>query len=784
MLLVVPSARDAITVAESDGQFLIASVYRRVVVKSITKALLIAGLLVIAVAGTWTLASLNGWLARPVMGGAPANLPRPSDVSATWQQAQRHAASIVAGDPAKQILFGDLHVHTTFSGDAFIRSLPMLNGEGAHPPADACDFARYCSALDFWSINDHAEGISPRMWQETKQAIRQCNAVTEADNPDVVAFLGWEWTQSNAADAASHFGHKNVIFLDTEEQTVPTRPIGSAAFRAIGEEKSQFVDFLLPPLDRIRNPLFDFTNRQLYFDLHGMMTEWAAVPYCEDGVHVRDLPIDCSERAATPSVLFKKLDEWGTESIVIPHGNAWGMTVPPGSSWDHQLRAGNHDPERQILIEIYSGHGNSEQYRPWRAVGFDENGKAFCPEPGNGYTPSCWRAGEIITERCRAAGFDEEECETRAARARRDYLSRGNLGFHTIPGQRAQDWSDAGQCRDCFLPVFNLRPGYSTQYALSISNLDNEGKPRRFRFGLIGSSDSHRGRPGVGYKEFSRHGMTDAHGPASPAWESRLKDDPGEPLPKSLLRPVRMTMLNFSEFERRAGFLTTGGLVATHAEGRDRDAIWAALKRKEVYATSGPRILLWFDLLNANQGELPMGSNAELTANPRFRVRAVGSFKQKPGCPEHSLTALGPDGIARVCRGECYNPSDERYAITRIEVVRIRPQMVPDEPVDDLIEEQWRMFDCEPDPGGCIQEFEDAEFADAGRDAVYYVRAIQEPTPKVNGGNLRCEYDEDGNCVKMNICYGGYRTDRNDDCLWDVEERAWSSPLFVDYRRP
>jgi hypothetical protein len=749
--------------------------------KSVAKYVLISGLLIAALAGAWSLATWNGWLARSVMGGVTANLPRPGDVRADREQAQRHAASIVAADPDKQVLFGDLHVHTTFSGDAFIRSLPMLNGEGAHPPADACDFARYCSALDFWSINDHAEGISPRMWQETKSAIRQCNAVTEPDNPDVVAYLGWEWTQSDATNAASHFGHKNVIFLDTGEQSVPTRPIGSAAFRAIGEEKAQFVDFLLPPLDRIRNPLLDFSNRQLYFDLHGMMTEWAAIPYCEDAVHVRDLPIDCSERAATPRALFGKLDEWGAESIVIPHGNAWGMTVPPASSWDHQLRAGNHDPERQILIEMYSGHGNSEQYRPWRAVVFDASGEAYCPEPGHDYTPSCWRAGEIIAERCLAAGFDAGECQTRAAQARRNYVARGNLGFHTVPGQRAQDWNDAGQCRDCFLPVFNLRPGYSTQYALSISNLDRAGEPQRLRFGLIGSSDSHRGRPGVGYKEFSRHGMTDAHGPATAAWDARLKDDPGVPLPKSVLSPVRMTMLNFSEFERRAGFLTTGGLVAAHAQGRDRHAIWAALKRKEVYATSGQRILLWFDLLNAPAGEMPMGSETEMMANPKFRVRAVGSFKQKAGCPEHSLTALGTEGIARLCRGECYNPSDERHRITRIEVVRIRPQMAPDEPVDDLIEGSWRVFSCEADSAGCVQEFEDTEFAAAGRDAVYYVRAIQESTPKVNGGNLRCEYDQDGNCVKMNICSGGYRTDRDDDCLWEVEERAWSSPLFVDF---
>src|SRR5262245_16770379 len=109
----------------------------------------------------------------------PEGVP-PGDLTA------RRATQAAAGDQLggtgtapKQILFGDLHVHTTFSADAFVRSLPMLQGEGAHPPADACDFARFCSALDFWSINDHAEAISPQHWRETKQSIRECNRSEE-----------------------------------------------------------------------------------------------------------------------------------------------------------------------------------------------------------------------------------------------------------------------------------------------------------------------------------------------------------------------------------------------------------------------------------------------------------------------------------------------------------------------------------------------------------------------------------------------------------------------------
>ena len=88
-----------------------------------------------------------------------------------------------------------------------------------------------------------------------------------------------------------------------------------------------------------------------------------------------------------------------------------------------------------------------------------------------------------------------------------------------------------------------------------------------------------------------------------------------------------------------------------------------------------------------------------------------------------------------------------------------------------------------PDPAGCRVEFEDPEFATSGRDAVYYARALQAPTPAVNGANLRPERDASGKVVATTLCYGSYKTPADDDCLAPVNERAWSSPIFVDRRR-
>ena len=46
---------------------------------------------------------------------------------------------------------------------------------------------------------------------------------------------------------------------------------------------------------------------------------------------------------------------------MIPHGTTWGMYTPSASDWKEQITREQHDPARQTLIEVFSGHGTSEE---------------------------------------------------------------------------------------------------------------------------------------------------------------------------------------------------------------------------------------------------------------------------------------------------------------------------------------------------------------------------------------------------------------------------------------
>ncbi|MGH7860428.1 MAG: DUF3604 domain-containing protein, partial [Candidatus Binatia bacterium] len=427
------------------------------------------------------------------------------------------------------------------------------------------------------------------------------------------------------------------IFRGLADEEVPGRPIGAAGIATDGLRSS--VGRMSPIV-----PLLEFPQSQRYYNFIEFMDEVREVPHCPDGIASPELPWDCYESAPTPGDLFRKLGEWGFETLVIPHGNTWGFYSPPGTTWDKQLVPAERGSDKQFLVEIMSGHGNSEEYRDWQDVAYDDKGEPRCPEPTRDYLPSCWRSGEIVEERCRQGGGDEKSCAERAAEARQRYALMSVAGHLVAPEATVEDWRDAGQCKDCFLPSFNYRPGGSTQYALALSNFDEPGEPGRFRFGIIASSDNHRARPGTGYKELDRLGTTEASGARDETWGERFASRRKEidvwrfgPEDEDLLRR-EIQELGFAalEGERQASFFTTGGLAAVHSTGRSRDEIWRALQRKEVYGTSGDRILLWFHLVNGGPEPLAMGAETAMREAPRFEVRAAGAFEQKPGCPDSS----------------------------------------------------------------------------------------------------------------------------------------------------
>jgi hypothetical protein len=724
-----------------------------------------------------------GWAAWRIA-RAPAPLRGPGTISAR-PAAPRAAPSTVVAPPADgagsagadTILFGDLHVHTTWSIDAFLYALPLFGGEGVHPPADACDFARYCSQLDFFSLNDHAESLFPERWRETIESVRECNArAGDPANPDLVAFVGWEWTQRGATPE-THYGHRNVILRGTGDDEVPTRPITALAQGTVQRARG------LALLDAASNlgPL----GLGPYADLLWLLARIAETPDCPLGVGERELPADCRENAATPAELFARLAGWNLPALVIPHGLAWGVHAPPDARLDTSLANGNHDPRFERLLEVYSGHGNSEQFRAEAERRTDASGEPVCPAPTPGFLACCWRAGEIVRSRC--GDLPAAECDARVAEARRLALEAGVHPERVLPDTSPEDWLDCDQCRDCFKPAMSLRPDESAQYALAIRDFTPlDGEPDRFRLGFIASSDDHSARAGTGYKQILRPVMTDARGYES-AWLERLahrathgtQRDPRRAQPAP---PV--TERSFGELldvERGASFFYPGGLVAVHARGRSRAAIWDALEQRDVYGTSGPRILLWFDLVNGPEGRASMGSEVAMRTPPVFEVRAVGARVEQPGCPVESVRALGSERLDRLCRDECHNPGDARHPIVGIEVVRVRPQASPGEPVAPLIEDPWQRLACDPDPAGCVARFEDPEFASAGRDAVYYVRALQEPTPAIDGANLRTTFDAAGEAVAVSPCAAGWRAAPGDDCLAPVQERAWSSPIYVDW---
>jgi hypothetical protein len=118
---------------------------------------------------------------------------------------------------------------------------------------------------------------------------------------------------------------------------------------------------------------------------------------------------------------------------------------------------------------------------------------------------------------------------------------------------------------------------YRTEYARSALQLGLQQESKLgtnpFKFGMIGATDSH-----TGFAQTAEDNFLGKYGVASPNPKNKNRWEKVWP-------PVEGTVAKMNGWESQSA-----GLAAVWATENTREAIWDAMKRKEVYATTGPRM--------------------------------------------------------------------------------------------------------------------------------------------------------------------------------------------------
>jgi hypothetical protein len=347
-------------------------------------------------------------------------------------------------------------------------------------------------------------------------------------------------------------------------------------------------------------------------------------------------------------------------------------------------------------------------------------------------------ANETLVEIMQHKG--SSECFTGAGTA--DEL----CGFENVPyddlAARFVTWMKKDPAADNF-----------TRTALGIGLLEHQRiGANPFAFGVIGSSDTHLGTPGlVAEAAYPGHG-----GAGIPL---------GESLPDALLDPIEYN---------------PGGLAVLWAEENSRDALFAAMQRREAYATSGPRIV--FRLFGGWDYPVDLCERADFAAVGYAAGVPMGGDLPRPpspGAPVFAAQAL-KDGGSRGADG---------IPLQRLQIIKLWVE-------DGVVRERIADIAGTPDSTAnvdtdtCIASttgaddlcavWRDPEF-DAAAPAVYYGRVIEDPTCRwstraCNEAGIRCDRPATVRRGWEDCCDPAYpRT---------IQERAWTSPIWYKPSAP
>jgi hypothetical protein len=264
-----------------------------------------------------------------------------------------------------------------------------------------------------------------------------------------------------------------------------------------------------------------------------------------------------------------------------------------------------------------------------------------------------------------------------------------------------------------------------------------------FAFGIVASTDTHLGTPGlVDEEDFPGHA-----GAGTPA-----RDE----LPPGLLDDV-----SFSP----------GGLAGVWAEENSREAIFLAMRRKETFGTSGPRIPIRF----FGARELPEGLCDDVDRVAKAYEAGVpmgGTLEPSAGAPTFAAwAAADPESAVGL----------ERLQIVKITLEEGAPEVELFEVAGDATGEATVDEACNPVPaGGGAAElcavFTDPDY-DPSKKTIYYARAIENPTCRWHAfaclsAGVDCDEPE-----TITEGFGGCCDPRFPH---ELRERAWSSPIWVE----
>ena len=606
---------------------------------------------------------------------------------------------MATAEPVKNVYFGDTHLHSSYSFDAFLNNNHSADPDTAYrwakgqPVIHPYNRARVQidTPLDFLVVSDHAEMLG------VMRAVHEDNFIKED--------LGWIgnikrwysfWLMNRAID--SNTG------LQFFSQFLPQNPTIEGHSDPVQHPDNNISDLAI----------FGDTSKTSILAWHDI--------------------VETAERHNDPGT-FTSLLGWEWSSIPMGANLHRIVISPDGAEKGKQFLPYGSD-QSQYPEDLWQWLDETQQQTGARFLAIPHNSNI---SKGYMFDNTTLRGEPITAEYARRRMQWEPvvevtqikgDSETRSDFSPEDeFADFENYDYYIQVGQKNDYKASAA---DYIRPA--LKRGLSIGQQVGVNP---------YKFGLIGSTDAHTGLSTSEEGNF---------------WGKMASDSTPE-TKERLGAKLRSNGWNMS----------ASGIAAVWAEENTREAIYAAFKRKEVYATSGPRLRVqmfagWdfpegaessesFSAIGSQFG-VPMGGDLTTGDNdgkaPVFLLRAV---KDPLGANLDRLQVVkGWIDSAGQQQEKVYNVawSDDRQLDASGNL----------SPVGNTVDLSSGRYDNSIGQPEFSLRWTDPDFGPQ-QSAFYYVRVLQIPTPR-NGllDSLALELDEPPRGAKT------------------IQERAYSSPIW------